>query len=42
MFEIKKDYNETEMKTLIEFLYGSIAIKDYALSSTIFLWLVVK
>ena len=28
MFETKKDYNETEMRTLIELLYGSIAIKE--------------
>ena len=38
MFETKKDYNETEMRTLIELLYGSIAIKEQALSSNIFLW----
>ena len=38
MFETKKDYNETEMRTLIELLYGSIAIKEQALSSKIFLW----
>ena len=38
MFETKKDYNETEMGTLIERLYGSIAIKEQALSSKIFLW----
>ena len=28
MFETKKDYNETEMRTLIELLYGSIAVKE--------------
>ena len=33
MFETKKDYNKTEMRTLIELLYSSIAIK--ALSSKI-------
>ena len=38
MFETKKDYNETEMRTLIELLYGSIAIKEQALNSKIFLW----
>ena len=38
MFETKKDYNETEMRTLIELLYSSIAIKEQALSSKIFLW----
>ena len=38
MFETKKDFNETEMRTLIELLYGSIAIKEQALSSKIFLW----
>ena len=37
MFETKKDY-ETEMRTLTELLYGSIAIKEQALSSKIFLW----
>ena len=38
MFETKKDYKETEMWTLIELLYGSIAVKEQALSSKIFLW----
>ena len=38
MFETKKDYNETEMTPLIELLYVSIAIKEQALSSKIFLW----
>lgn len=38
MFETKKDYNETEMRTLIELLYGSIAIKELVLRSKIFLW----
>ena len=38
MFETKKDYNETEMRTLTELLYSSIAIKEQALSSKIFLW----
>ena len=38
MFETKEDYNETEMRTLIELLYGSIAIKEQALSSKIYLW----
>ena len=28
MFETKKDDNETEMRTLIELLCGSIAIKE--------------
>ena len=32
MFETKKDYNETEMRTLIELLFGSIAVKEQALS----------
>ena len=40
MFETKKDYNETEMRTLIELLYGSIAIKEQALSGKNFLWVV--
>ena len=35
MFETKEDYNETEMRTLIVLLYGSIAIKEQALSSKI-------
>ena len=38
MFETKKDSNETEMRTLIELLYGSVAIKEQALSCKIFLW----
>ena len=38
MFETKKDYNETEMRTLIELLYSSIAIKEQALSGKMFLW----
>ena len=38
MFKTKKDYSETEMGTLIELLYGSIAIKEQALSNKIFLW----
>ena len=38
MFETKKDYNETEMRTLIELLYSSIAIKEQALSCKMFLW----
>ena len=38
MFETKKDNNETETRTLVEVLYGSIAIKEQALSSKIFLW----
>ena len=38
MFETKKDYNETEMRALIELLDGSIAIKEQALSSKIFFW----
>ena len=38
MFETKKDYNETEMRTLIELLYGSIAMREQALSSKNFLW----
>ena len=38
MFETKKDYNKTEMRTLIELLYSSIAIKEQALSSKMFLW----
>ena len=42
MFETKKDYNETEMRTLIELLYGSIAIKEQALSSKIFLWVPLR
>ena len=37
MFETKKDFDETEMRTLIELLYDSIAIKERALSSKIFL-----
>ena len=41
MFETKKDYNETEMRTLIELLYSSIAVKEQALSSKIFLWALV-
>ena len=36
MFETKKD-NETEMRTLIKLLYSSIAIEEQALSSNIFL-----
>ena len=42
MFETKKDYNETEMRTLIELFYGSIAIKEQALSSKIFLWVPLR
>ena len=42
MFETKKDYSETEMRTLIELPYGSTAIKEQALSSKIFLWLSSK
>ena len=38
MFKTKKDYNKTEMRTLIELLYGSMAIKELALSSKIFLF----
>ena len=38
MFETKRKYNETEMRTLIELLYGSIAVQEQALSSKIFLW----
>ena len=38
MFKTKKDDNENEMRTLIELLYGSVAIKEQALSSQIFLW----
>ena len=38
MFETKKDYNENEMRTLNELLYGTRAIKEQALSSKIFLW----
>ena len=39
MFEAKKDNNKTEMRTLTELLYGSIAVKqEQALSSKIFLW----
>ena len=40
MFETKKDYDKTEMRTLIELLYGSIAVKEQALSSKIFFWVV--
>ena len=29
MFETKKDDNETEMRTLTELLYGSIAVKRF-------------
>ena len=42
MFETKKDDNETEMRTLTELLYGSKAIKEQALSSKIFLWVVTS
>ena len=42
MFETKKDYNETEMRTLIELLCGSIAIKEQALSSKISLSITFK
>ena len=38
MFETKKDYDENEMRTLIELLYVSVAMKELALSSTFFLW----
>ena len=38
MFETKKDYNETELRTLIELLYSSIAIKEQDLSNKNFLW----
>ena len=38
MFETKKDHNETEMRTVIELLYSSIAMKEQALSRKIFLW----
>ena len=41
MFETKKDKNETEMRTLIELLYSSVAIREQALSSKIFLWAVI-
>ena len=35
---MRKDYNKTEMRTLIKLLYGSIAMKEQALSSKISLW----
>ena len=41
MFETKKDYNETEMRTLIELLYGSIAIKEQTLSIKIFFFIFI-
>ena len=42
MFETKKDHNETGMRTLIELVYGSIAMKEQALSSKIVLWVSLK
>ena len=38
MLETKKDDNHTKMRTLVELLYSSIAIKEQTLSSKIFLW----